>query len=171
MPPFNPVEELLKAHPELANGPHMIHIARDLVELAKKNPKSARRIAAAVMHSSPTRCTALGTAAVALLRTKDRETEEEFHSVVQKYSRKPFKDSSTAPKFLPGELLDEKLAFKAFIQMAIDYVDEPVTPDRVADEMVAMSERERAIFASRVATGNCDWGYERGALPLGCILE
>lgn len=171
MAQFNPVEELLKARPELANGPHMNHIAQDLIKLSLKNPKSARRIAAAIMRSSPTRSTAMDTTAIHLLKVHDAVTETEFQGVSQEYSKKRFCDTSVSPKNLPQELLNEKTAFNHFIQMAIDYVDEPVGPDRVADEMIAMQENERNLFAARVVTGDCDWGYEKGALPLGCELE
>tara|TARA_B100000900_G_scaffold415628_1_gene446322 strand:- start:3453 stop:3968 length:516 start_codon:yes stop_codon:yes gene_type:complete len=168
---FNPVEELLKARPELANGPHMNHIARDLIELSFNNAKSARRIAAAIMRSSPTRSSAMGTAAKHLLKAYDKVTEVEFQGVFEEYSKKRFCDTSVSPKNLPRELLQENTAFRHFIQMAIDYVDEPVGPDRVADEMIAMRDTDRNLFASRVVTGDCDWGYEKGALPLGCELE
>ena len=84
---FNPVEELLKARPELANGPHMNHIAQDLIKLSLKNPKSARRIAAAIMRSSPTRSTAMDTTAIHLLKVHDAVTETEFQGVSQEYSQ------------------------------------------------------------------------------------
>ena len=168
-PPFDPVEGLLRERPELANGPHMVHIARDLIDMAKTNPRSARRIAAAIMKSSPSKSTCMVTASEALLQEHDQETRREFSGVLSTYCKKPLDEDGDIPDNLG--LLDEKKSLKTFLQMAVDYVDAPVDPNQMANELSLMSEQQRLDLAHKIVTGVGPWGYEKEALPIGCDLE
>jgi hypothetical protein len=168
-PPFNPVEELLRAQPSLANGPHMVYIGKGLMAMTKKNARSARRIAAAIIKASSSRCTAMVTAVDALLQANDDETNNEFIAAAASYSNKPIDDDGDIPDNI--DLLNSKVSFKTFLRMAIDYVDAPIDPDQMADEMLAMSEQQKANFANTIVTGAGPWQYEKEALPVGCELR
>ena len=168
-PPVDPVQSMLEDHPELSAGPHMVHIGQGLVDLGKTRPRSARRLAAAIMRASPTKNTPISSAMESLLQLDDGATDGEFLAVVKEYDTKPLDDEGTVPDDF--DFLQPGKALGAFVQSAVGRIRAPKGLDDVADELANMSARERNILVENVVSGKEGWKYDMASLPVGCELN
>lgn len=168
-PAVDPVQAMLEANPDLTAGPHMAHIGRGLVKLGQSRPRSARRLAATIMRSSPCQCSSIGSAVDELLRLDDGPSDGEFLAAAEDYRGKPVDDEGTVPDNF--DLLHPDKALGAFVQAAMDGVEAPKSLDDVADELAAMGVDDRARRVQDIISGKRGWQYDPEALPVGCDIN
>ena len=165
------------------------HIALGIRDLSRESPRTARKVAAAIMRASPCSNTPMVAVGTSLLKADDDFTEREFAATFEayvalampftfshklthwlpRYKKKPTDDEGQVPDNI--DFLAANKAFRAFVQSSIDLAQAPKPLEDVTDELIGMAEDQRFRLVQDIIDGNKGWQYEAAALPLGCLLK